>query len=180
MAKEEINLMKGASGSKGKLGSLELTLTKLTWWALGGLFSIGLIIGVIYFFGLSKQKQLEAIKEELRIVIQQEVVKEGLLVSLKQRSVIASKALEAAKPYGKLFPLLQTIAPQNYYTSLSIDDVGRSTVSLELPSVEDAVSTIANVLVQTEEKKLRNPQMMSFYLKETGVVQLSLSFIANL
>lgn len=180
MAKEEINLMKGLSNSRERLGPLELILTKLTWWALGGLFGIGFIIGAVYFFGLSKQQQLEAVKKQLRTLIQQDMVKEGLLVSLKQRSVIASKALEAAKPYGKLFPLLQTIAPQNYYTSLSIDDVGRSTVSLELPSVESAVSTIANVLVQTEEKTLRNPQMMSFYLKETGIVHLSLSFIANL
>lgn len=180
MAREEINLMKGSLDSRGRLGPLELMLTKLTWWALGGLFSSGLIIGVIYFLGLSKHQQLEAVKNQLHTLIKQDVMKEGLLVSLKQRSVIASKALEAAKPYGKLFPLLQTIAPQNYYTSLSIDDVGRSTVSLELPSVESAVSTIANVLRETEEKKLRNPQMMSFYLKETGIVQLTLSFIANL
>ncbi len=180
MAREEINLLKGMSNANEKLAAIEHLLTKITWWALGGLFSIAIITGSLYFFASSKKKELEVIQVELLTGIKEETPKEGILVSLKQRSAIAGKALEAAKPYGKLFSLLETLAPIEYYTNLSIDEQARSTVSLVLPSIDEAIVIIANVLVQAEEKQVRNPQMTSFYLMESGLVQLSLSFIASL
>lgn len=180
MAKPEINLLKTSSSLKGKLSFIEKKVTKITWWVLSGLLLVGVVIVTSYFFALTRVRQLEAKNVDLLVSIRKHAVTEGILVSLKQRSAIAAKALQTARPYGKLFPLLETIAPQTYYTTLSIDDVGRSTVTLEVPSVDEAVTTVKNVLTQVEAKTLRNPQMLSFFLKETGIVQISFSFIAVL
>lgn len=180
MAKEEINFLKVRSTASGTLSRIERMLTVYTWWALGGLLTVGVIIGSIYLFVITRQKNLESRKGALLVAIREQTVKEGYLVSVKQRSQVAGKALSAAKPYGKLFPLLLTIAPENYFINLSVDEAGKSTVSLEVPSVDEAVMTVSNILLQVKEKQLRNPQMLSFYLKETGMVLLSFSFIANL
>lgn len=180
MAKSEINLLNKASGNQATVVILEKILSKLTWGTLTVLCVLGVIIGSLYLYASTQQKRQDMRKAQLVASLKELASKEGILVSLKQRSAIAAKALNAARPYGELFPLLERIAPSEYFTNLSIDEVGRSTVTLTLPSVDEAVTVISNVLVQFDEKKIRSPQLSSFSLKETGIVQLSLSFLANL
>lgn len=179
MVSSNINLIKIATGG-ARFVSIERVLTRLMWISLGVVCIAGVSIGSVYIVVNSQQSKEDARKTALIDSIKEMATKEGILVSLKQRVAVASKSLDAARPYGNLFPLLDRIAPAEYFTSLSIDDVGRSTVTLVIPSVDEAVTTVANVIVQFDEKKIRSPQLLSFALKESGIVQLSLSFIANL
>lgn len=179
MATKDINLLQKNGGSV-RFISIERILTRLMWISLGIVCIAGVSIGSVYIVVSSQQSREDARKAALIGSIKEMATKEGILVSLQQRIAVASKALDAARPYGNLFGLLDHIAPSEYFTSLSIDDVGRSTVTLVIPSVDEAVTTVANVIIQFDEKKIRSPQLLSFALKESGIVQLSLSFIANL
>ncbi|MEK7577020.1 MAG: hypothetical protein AAB492_00195 [Patescibacteria group bacterium] len=180
MAKPEINLLKKSSSARGTITTIERYLSLMMWWSLTGLLVLGVLIGTGYLYARYQADQVSQKNDTLLQSIRAQTVKEGFLVSLKQRAFIAWRGLDAAKPYGNLFPLLESIAPAEYFTNLSIDDVGRSTITVKLANMEDAVLMIANVLFLVEEKRLRSPQMLSFSLKETGFVDISLSFIANL
>lgn len=176
MSNSEINLIKRDVSSFRKLSVIEDKLRLVVWWSLGILFVVGVAIGISYFVISAKTKSLEAKKIELTRQINLQNIKEGILLSLKERTAIAGKALDAAKPWGKLFTLLTTIADESNYAALSIEESGRVTTVMNLASIDDAVNVVSNVIILVGEKSLRSPQLVSFVFKEDTSVQISLSF----
>ncbi|MEK7532915.1 MAG: hypothetical protein AAB542_00615 [Patescibacteria group bacterium] len=176
MSNSEINLIKKDASSFRKLAFLEEKLRIATGWFLGLLFVAGLTIGISFLVMSSRMKTLESRKIELTKQINLQTVKEGILLSLKERTGIAGKALDAAKPWGKLFTLLGLIASEANYNALSIEESGRVTANIYLGSIDEAVVVVSNTISLADEKMLRSPQLISFVFKEDGIVQLSLSF----
>lgn len=176
MSNSEINLIKKDVSSFRKIAFLEEKLRRATWWSLGVLLTGGIVIGISFLVMSSKMKALESRKIELTKEINLQTVKEGILLSLKDRTSIAGKALDAAKPWGKLFTLLGLIASESHYSALSIEESGRVTANIYPGNIDDAVSVVSNIMSLADEKMLRSPQLISFVFKEDGVVQLSVSF----
>lgn len=160
----------------GKFSQIEAILRKVASWYLGSLFVVGMIVGGLFFFIQARVTQTEARKVSLVREINAQSAKEGILVALKNRIGIAGKALDAAKPWGNLFTIMNGIADPESFTSISIDDTGRVSATLELFSVDDAVVVIANIMSLSIEKSLKTPQMLGFTFKDDGKVQLSISF----
>lgn len=176
MSDAQINLIKRDVRSMGEFSRLEEVLRIAALWSLAGLFVAGLIIGGLFLILRSRTQQAEEAKVRIVREINTQSAKEGLLLSLKDRIGIAGKALDAAKPWGKLFAVLGEISNAGTFSSISIDETGRVNTALELVSLDDAVSVIGNLMVLSSEKALRTPQMLSFALKDDGAVQLSISF----
>ncbi len=174
MSNSEINLIQKDVSSFRKLSFLEEKLRVATWWFLGSLLVVGVAIGITYITISSRTKSLEAQKIELTKQINLQIIKEGILLSLKERTAIAGKALAAARPWGKLFTLLGLIANETNYNALSIEESGRVTTTLNLVSIDDAVAVVSNTMALVGEKMLRSPQLGSFALKEDGSVQITL------
>ncbi len=160
----------------GELSRVEELLRVAAVWSLAGLFVTGLIIGGLFLFLRNRTQQAEQTKVRIVREINTHSAKEGLLLSLKDRISIAGKALDAAKPWGKMFAILEQISNTGTFSSISIDETGRVNTALELVSIDDAVSVIGNLMVLSSEKALRTPQMLSFALKDDGIVQLTISF----
>lgn len=176
MSNSEINLIKKDVSSVRKISALEDKLRLIVWWSLGLLLTAGVTIGISYVSISAKTKSLEAKKIDLTRQINLQNIKEGILLSLKDRTAIAGKALDAAKPWGKLFTLLTTIADESNYTALSIEESGRVTTTMNLAGIDDAANVISNVMILAGEKSLRSPQLVSFALRDDTTVQMSLSF----
>ncbi len=176
MSNSEINLIKKDVSSVRKISALEDKLRLIVWWSLGLLLAVGVAIGISYVSISAKTKSLEAKKIDLTRQINLQNIKEGILLSLKDRTAIAGKALDAAKPWGKLFTLLTTIADESNYTALSIEESGRVTTTMNLAGIDDAANVISNVMILAGEKSLRSPQLVSFALRDDTTVQMSLSF----
>lgn len=176
MSNSEINLIKKDVSSVRKISALEDKLRLIVWWSLGLLLVVGVAIGISYVSISAKTKSLEAKKIDLTRQINLQNIKEGILLSLKDRTAIAGKALDAAKPWGKLFTLLTTIADESNYTALSIEESGRVTTTMNLAGIDDAANVISNVMILAGEKSLRSPQLVSFALRDDTTVQMSLSF----
>lgn len=176
MSDTQINLIKKDVGAMSQFSHLEDVLRKTALWFLGVLFIFGLSVSVVFFVFRSKVEQIEARKVELVREINAQSAKEGILLALKERIGIAGKALDAAKPWGKLFTIMGRINDPSSFSSISIDETGRVSTSLELVSVDDAVTTITNVMSLSRDRSLKSPQMLGFTFREDGNIQLSLSF----
>lgn len=176
MSNSEINLIQKDVGSFRKLSFVEEKLRMATWWFLGSLLVIGVAIGLSYVLLSARTKALEAKKIDLTRQINSQTVKEGILLSLKDRTVIAGKALDAARQWGKLFPLLGEIANESNYNALSVEESGRVTTTLNLVNIDDAVAVVSNTMILVRDKKMRSPQLGSFTFKEDSSVQLTISF----
>ncbi len=176
MSDTQINLIQRDVTAMGKLSSLEDVLRKIALWYLGGLCITGIIVSGLIFSLRARIQNAQAQKIDLVREINTQSVKESILVALKDRISIAGKALDAAKPWGNLFTVLNTIAPSEAFTSLSIDETGRVSTSLELASVDDAVGVITNIMTLSSDRSLKTPQMLGFTFREDGKIQLSVSF----
>lgn len=108
--------------------------------------------------------------------INQQSDKEGILLSLKDRTGIAAKALAAGRPWGDLFPLLTSISGSGF-TSVSADEAGKVTAELNVGSVEQAAEIVTTIQNLAQDRALRSPQLSSFVIAESGVIRLSLTFI---
>lgn len=176
MSDTQINLIKRDVNAMSKFSRIEDMMRKIASWSLGVLFVVGVVVGGIFFFMQSQLQQTEERKISLVREINAQSAKEGILVALKNRIGIAGKALDAAKPWGNLFTIMDSIASSDSFTSVSIDETGRVSVSLELLSVDDAVIVIMNVMSLSIDRVLKTPQMLSFTFREDGKIILSLSF----
>lgn len=176
MSNSDINLIRKDVSSSRKLSVLEEKLRLAAIWLLGGVFIIGLGIGAVYLYINLRVRSLEARKVSLAQQINLQTAKEGILLSLKERTAVAGRALEAAKPWGKMFTVLQEIAAEEQYNSLTVDDTGRVTTTLFLGSIDESVSVVLNLVRLVDERMLRTPQLLSFSFKEDTTVQMSISF----
>ena len=178
MASTEINLLKKqASGTLGLLEAFEPKIRIFAWWGLIGLLGTGILLGLIYFFITSRYQALETQKTQIIQELKTNSVKEGIVISLKSRISVVQKALDVARPWGKLFPLLEQIGPVNSFVTLSVDESGRVSTIIEVQSIDDAVAIVTHTLELAGLKSLRSPQLLSFSMREAGIVQIGLSFI---
>lgn len=125
----------------------------------------------------ARLNQLQAKKVQLTQRIGAAETKEGIIITLKQRIVVAQKAIDAARPWGKLFPMLEQIAPVEQFSTVTVDDSGRVSTILEVNTIDEAVSAVTNTINLFLTRSLRSAQLLSLSLRESGTVQVSLSFI---
>lgn len=174
----DINLIKrSAGGAFGPFAGYEEKSRVIAWWSLLSLFGAGIIIGAVYLAINARLHQLETKKLQLTQRINAAQVKEGIIISLKQRIVVAQKAIDAARPWGKLFPMLEQIAPVAQFSTVTIDDSGRVSTTLEVQTIDEAVTAVANTINLFATRSLRSPQLLSLSLRESGEVRVALSFI---
>jgi hypothetical protein len=177
MSSAEINLLKRDVSSSRSFSLLEDRLRIAAWWSLVALFATGIVIGTLFFYLNSRSEQLNQQNTQLGQQINTQLVKEGILASLKSRADIARKALDVARPWGNLFPILTQIASQNQLLSLTVDETARVNIVLKLGSVDDAVNIVDNVIALAGQNTLHSPQLLSFTIKDDGSVQMGLSFV---
>lgn len=169
--------MKRDVNSSRTFADLEDKLRLAAWWCLIALLAAGIVIGTSYFYLNAKTDQLNAKNADLGKQIDAQLVKEGILSSLKARVGIAKKSLDSARPWGNLFPILTSVALPTQLKSISIDETAHVNVVLLLGSVDDAVTVVTNVISLAGQHVVRQPQLLTFAIKGDGTVQMGISFI---
>lgn len=177
MTNTEINLIKRDVVSMQSFTGIEEKLRIIAWWFLVGLFGVGLIIGSLFLYLNAGIHQLENEETQLSRQIDAQSVKEVMLITLKERVGIAEKALAAARRWGNLFPILANLAQPVQLNSLSVEETGRVSLILKLASVDEAVTVVTNTINLSDQKIVRTPQLLSFFVKQDGSVQMGLSFV---
>lgn len=160
----------------GQFSRIEEGLRIISLWSLGGLFVVGLIVGGAFFYLRTQSERIGVQRTAVAKEINAQSAKEGLLLSLKDRVGIANKALDAAKPWGRIFAILTDIAYEEAFSTVSIDETGRVSTGLELASIDETVDVVTNIMALAGERTLRTPQMLSFALGDDGRVLLTVSF----
>ena len=97
MAKPEINLLKKSSSARGTITTIERYLSLMMWWSLTGLLVLGVLIGTGYLYARYQADQVSQKNDTLLQSIRAQTVKEGFLVSLKQRAFIAWRGAGCGK-----------------------------------------------------------------------------------
>ncbi len=171
-----INLLQQKLGPTREVAELEDKLRVAAVWALGAMVLCGVAIGSTYAYFSSSLASLQAEKARVARLINEQSNKEGILLSLKDRTGIAAKALDAAKPWGDLFPLLTQISGGGY-KNVSVDEIGRVNAELSANSIDDAVNVVSNVLALADDRVIRSPKLNMFLIGDEGQIRYVISFV---
>lgn len=151
---------------------------KLSLWALVILIGSGVLVSGMFYYLQVRHGKLVHTQQQLSQVISQSTVKEGLLVSVKQRSALMSKILGVQHPVGKVFDTLPTVITSGQMTAIVLDDHNKVLLTIHTQSITDVISITDTLIKQTTANLVRSPQLVSLSLGQDGGVDVGLSFIA--
>ena len=173
-----INLIRAKIAMSPQVEMVTVLFRKLSLWALAILIVSGVLVSGIFYYLQIRRDQLIHTQQQLSQVISQSETKEGLLVSVKQRSALTSKILGVQHPVGKVFDTLFTVVTSGQMTAVSLDDHNKVLLTIHAQSITDVISITDTLIKQMTTNLVRSPQLVSLTLGKDGGVDVGLSFIA--
>jgi len=175
-ADSTINLLKSAI-SPGISPDWEKKIQKVSYWCLGSVISLGLILGIAFLVLRGEQAGLANETTKVNLESQAQAQKEVYLAMLKNRLSLAGKALSSGNDWGSKLSSLKQIAEPPELKSVNVDEAGLITLALETASLEKASSIAGQLITLSEDKQIRQLQLSSLMLARDGKVQLNFSFL---
>jgi hypothetical protein len=173
-----INLIRAKTAMSRFEETVTVLFRKLSLWALAILIVSGVLVSGMFYYLQVRREQLTHTQQQLSQVISQSKTKEGLLVSVKQRSALISKILGVQQPVSKVFDTVAGFVGVGQMSGITLDD--RNTVFLRIhaQSITDVISITDTLIKQTTANLAKAPQLVSLTLGKDGGVDVGLSFIA--
>ncbi len=158
------------------VGVYEL-LRRISYGGLILFIASGLITGGVFAYLSARQTNLLTQKDSLTATINQYSIKEGLLLTAKQRVVVIDKIVAGQKDFSKLFGTVGNIVSSGQLVSLSLDDTNRVVLVAHVNSLTDAITVVDTLLKTAESHMLTRPELIAFSLSKDGGFDESLSFV---
>jgi hypothetical protein len=174
----KINLIQNRTEVSPQAGIVTALFRKLSLWALVILIVCGLSVGGFFYFVRIRTEQLAVKKQQFSELITQNTVKEGLLVSLKQRAALTKKVLGVQQHVDIVFDVLTAFVSFDHVTNVSLDDTNTVSVIIHAGSIPDVISMTDAMMKLNATSRIRAPQLVSFTLGREGGVDVGVSFIA--
>lgn len=174
---KKINLIQTKLESSPEVGLLATLLRKLSLWALLLLIISGIITIGTYYYMLVRRDQLVSTKQRLTEIIAQNPTKEGLLLSVQQRTALITKILAFQKPVGTVFDIVSAFISGSQILRMTLDDKNMVFLSFHAQSITDVISISDTLIKQTASNLVKNPQLDSLIFSKDGGIDIMVSFI---
>lgn len=171
----DINLLKAKTLLTPQMIAFEGQLRKASLIFLGLLLLVGLFFGVGYLILRQRYEGLFQKREDAKAAIAGEIRKEGLLMSIKDRLVLAKKVLDVQESWPEVLSLTARIMGSKN-TSFSISDARSIGLSIKTDSLEEAFAVVDQVLTEANAKTLASPTLDGVQYQTDGTMRLSLTF----
>lgn len=174
---KSINLIPTTIENTPELAVFFGILQKVTVGSLMLLIGSGLIVAGTFAYFSAVHTRLLGEKDRIVATINQQSIKEGLLLSAKQRIEVIDKIVAAQKHFTTLFAIVGDLRAVGILTSLTLDDTDTATMTVLVNTIEDAVSLVDALLAHEKSHTLTKPALASFALSKDGGFALSVSFV---
>ncbi len=139
---------------------------------------LSFVVGTIYLYYSNKINIATAQKRELSNRVNALKNKEAYLLAIKDRTKTVKKAMENQKPWIQMLNLVNTFTFPPALTSISVDEQDKILLSINCPNLEDVLRIVDVLIVNVQDAKIKNPQLVSFRLTKTGTYGITISFFA--
>jgi hypothetical protein len=171
-----INLIRTKTGSSHQYEAIEASLKKTGYIGLIGICCVGFILAIVYFLFTQEKSHLETTKQTLVQELTKNAQKQGMFLSIKDRTKIVKRVMVNQKPWAQLLDrVTQIIAPPSL-SSISVDDQNKVTITLNASSVDSVLVAVNALIAQAKENKIVNPQLLSFQIGKNGSIESMISF----
>lgn len=143
---------------------------------LGFVLITGIILTVVYGIVRIRSVQLDAEQKQLSQTIQNQNVKEGLLLALRARITSLKKILDVQFSLAPYIDTTLLLARPPKLASFSIGEKNTVQISVNLPTIGEAVSMMETIMSLVNENKIRNPNLTSLTIDKDGVIVMSITY----
>ena len=176
MENNPINLFQSQSAISPKLAMFERYLHGMRTFLLFIVVGIGTVTLIVYSIFFFQRKILDGQRQELFTGVQENVVKEALLLTLRARVSSLKKIMAYQISIAPYIDTTLLIAAPPRLSSFSLGDGNSIHIGVETQSVEDAVSVIQTVMQLTNDNKIKNPTITSILLNKDATVTLGFTY----
>lgn len=138
----------------------------------------GVIVGTAYYYYTVQRRTFEARRDVLRSQIGQAKNKEGLLISIKERTQIVQKVMKSQRPLGEILNLLGTVAAPPALVSVTVAETSKIEFTIEANSIDDIGTPVEALIGFARQAKVHAPEIQSLQIEKDGGVTISFAFNA--
>jgi hypothetical protein len=171
-----INLIRTKTGSTHQYEAVEVSLRKTGYIGLIGILCIGFILAVIYFFFAQEKSHLETKKQNLVRELTLNAQKQGMFLSIKDRTKIVKRVMANQKPWALLLDRVTQIMQPPALSNVMVDDQNKVTITLAAQNVDTILTAVSALITQANENTILNPQLLSFQIGKNGNIESTISF----
>ena len=172
-----INLIHSKANENPHLDAITSVLRRVSYAAVITLVLSGILVGAIYAFLQASSTQLEIKNDTLKATVSGDSPKEGILLAIKQRIAVIDKIMASQKDMDKLFGIISEITPVGNLKSLSIDDNNKTTISVQVATISDAVTMVDTLLNLATSGSVTKASLLTFSLTKDQGFNISFSFV---
>lgn len=180
MEKHPINLFQSQAMYSPTLSMIERYLRMTRYVLLSLLLVIGGITLIVFFVFRVQQQSLEQRREQLFSSVQQNMTKEAMLLTLRARVSALKKIMLFQVSIAPHIDTALLIASPPQLTSFSLGDANSVSIGVESTTLEEAIDIVRTVIRLTEEKKIKNPTIVSIMLNKNATVTMGFSYVTIL
>ena len=172
----DINLLAVKTNKIINLSGIEKEFKRVSYFLLILLIFTG--IGTAIFFTIAKNQQQSLLreKESLISIIKNDLIKEGLYLSVKERVAVAGNVTKILKPWDKAIEYALDLASPPDLSSISLDENQLITLQINAGSIDTALEIINSLSKMFSDKKIINPRLVSLSLGGDEKVALSVAY----
>lgn len=155
---------------------VEKYLLLIRQYLLGFVLVVGIVLVVTYSVVRFRVMQLDIDQKQFSQTIQNQSVKEGLLLALRARITSLKKILDAQLSVAPYIDTTLLLARPPELTSFSIGEKNTVQISVDLPDIGQAVSMMEGVVKLVEENKIRTPNLTSLTVDKDGFIKMGITY----
>ncbi|HUD18860.1 MAG TPA: hypothetical protein VMR81_00240 [Patescibacteria group bacterium] len=173
-----INLIRTKTGTSPQLDAIETSLRRTGYVGVVGFLCVSLVCAVIYILFNQSKQNLQSSKRNLINEVTGDAKKEGLFVSIKNRTFIVGNAMQNQRPWADLLDRINIFVPAGSLTDIVVDDQDKISLSMNVSSFEALLQVVNAIITQTQSNHLVNPQLTSIQIQANGGILASVTFFA--
>lgn len=173
-----INLIRSKAKGSAQLAAIERSLRRSAIISLGVFVFLGVVVGGVYFFMSRQLQKADGIRQTLVSQINAAKTKEGLLLSIKDRTQVAGSVISGQRPWAGILDLLTTAVAPALVSNVSASEQNKISVGFSVSSLGDVVAPVAALIRLAHEGRLKHPELTSVQLGTDGTVAITASFVS--
>jgi len=140
----------------------------------------GIIVLGTFFLFRAQQQSLDRQRAQLYSIVQNNIAKEGMLVTLRARVQSLKKIMQYQVSIAPYIDTALLIATPPNLTSFSLGDASSVQISVDSATVEEAIGVVETIIRLTNEQKIKNPVVTSIVLSKDGRVTMGFVYVTVL
>jgi len=175
MASQNINLFQTKTTFQPFFVTLEKYVRISSMVLLGIVFFGGVLVGIMFFLFGQQRDAMEVERQQLLAQVKNQIVKESLLIMIRNRILSIDKILATQISYSPFIDTTAKVIQSFPLVSFSMGQKNSVSIAVNVTNLTEAVLVLQTIMEMEQKKEISNPMLQSFSLDKKDI-KIGLSY----